>query len=82
MDRCDFYSKTLRAIFYQISVGAVGFAIGAEISSLPLRPATISAVGLTQTVLYATPSSPLLPPPKTTYPSATNKDKEDGSSAS
>ena len=42
-----------RAIFYQVSVGTVGFAMGAEVSSPPLRPATIAVVGLTQTVLYA-----------------------------
>ncbi|KAL2106793.1 hypothetical protein VUR80DRAFT_6210 [Thermomyces stellatus] len=41
----------LWAVFYQVSVGAVGFAVGSEIASPPLRPATVSAVGLTQTVL-------------------------------
>jgi len=38
----------LWAIFYQVSIGAVGFAIGSEVASPPLRPTTISALGLTQ----------------------------------
>lgn len=38
----------LWAVFYQFSVGAVGFALGSEISSPPLRATTISFLGLTQ----------------------------------
>ncbi|KAH8888058.1 general substrate transporter [Thozetella sp. PMI_491] len=38
----------LWAIAYQVSIGAVGFAIASEVSSPPLRPATLSIVGMTQ----------------------------------
>jgi hypothetical protein len=32
----------LWAVFYQVSIGAVGFALAAELPSPPLRPSTIS----------------------------------------
>src|SRR5438477_1264602 len=38
-----------RAIFYQMSIGACGFALASEVSSLPLRAQTQGFVGLTQT---------------------------------
>ncbi|CAI4213190.1 unnamed protein product [Parascedosporium putredinis] len=41
----------LWAVFYQFSVGAVGFALGSEISSPPLRATTISFLGLTQCIV-------------------------------
>ena len=37
-----------RAIIYQLTIGAIGLAVAAEIPSLVVRPATISLVGLTQ----------------------------------
>ena len=39
---------TDRALAYQVSIGAVGFALASEVSSPPLRPITISLVGITQ----------------------------------
>ncbi|PKS06033.1 hypothetical protein jhhlp_007867 [Lomentospora prolificans] len=41
----------LWAIFYQVSIGAVGLALGSEVASPALRATTISALGLTQTVV-------------------------------
>ncbi|KAK5552873.1 hypothetical protein LTR46_008948 [Exophiala xenobiotica] len=38
----------LWAIIYQMSVGAVGFALAAEVPTARLRPATMSLVGFTQ----------------------------------
>ncbi len=42
---------------YQLTIGAVGFAIGAEVSSLPLRSKVQGVVGITQGVLYVVISS-------------------------
>lgn len=39
-----------RAVFYQITIGAIGFALSSEVGSLPLRPVTQSIVGVTQGV--------------------------------
>lgn len=36
------------AIVYQLTIGAVGFAFGSEISHLPLRPTVQSIIGITQ----------------------------------
>ncbi|KAF2185845.1 general substrate transporter [Zopfia rhizophila CBS 207.26] len=36
------------AIVYQATIGAIGFAFGSEISTLPLRPTVQSLIGLTQ----------------------------------
>ncbi|KAF2491375.1 general substrate transporter [Lophium mytilinum] len=38
----------LWSIVFQLTLGAIGFAIGSEISSLPLRASTQSIVGVTQ----------------------------------
>lgn len=40
-----------RAIAYQFTIGAVGFAIGAEIASPPLRAKVQAIVGLSQGVV-------------------------------
>jgi MFS family permease len=40
-----------RAIAYQLTIGAVGFAIGAEVSSPPLRSKVQGVVGVTQGVV-------------------------------
>ncbi|GAM42634.1 MFS transporter [Talaromyces pinophilus] len=40
----------LWAVFYQITIGAIGFALSSEVGSLPLRPVTQSIVGVTQGV--------------------------------
>ena len=40
-----------RAIAYQLTIGAVGFAIGAEVSSPPLRSKVQGIVGVTQGVV-------------------------------
>ncbi|KAF3762109.1 general substrate transporter, partial [Cryphonectria parasitica EP155] len=38
----------LWALVYQVSIGAVGFALASEVASPPLRPVTLSLVGITQ----------------------------------
>jgi hypothetical protein len=37
-----------RSVAFQLTLGAVGFAIGSEVTSLPLRASTQSIVGFTQ----------------------------------
>lgn len=36
------------AVVYQCTLGAIGFAFGAEVPSLPLRSSTVSLMGFTQ----------------------------------
>lgn len=38
----------LWAIIYQMTVGAIGFALASEVPTARLRPATMSLVGFTQ----------------------------------
>lgn len=42
---------SIRAVAYQLTIGAVGFALGSEVSSLPLRAKVQTIIGLTQGVL-------------------------------
>lgn len=37
-----------RAIIYQLSVGAIGFALAYEVATPQLRPMTASIIGLSQ----------------------------------
>lgn len=51
--QCYYAQLTIlnRAIVYQLTIGAVGFAIASEISTLPLRPAAQTVILVTQLVV-------------------------------
>jgi hypothetical protein len=43
--------QSVGAVAHQFTVGAAGFTLSSEVSSLPLRPVTQSIVGVTQGIL-------------------------------